>query len=310
MVPSPPTSPRASLRACLRAAALACLAALPSAARPQDSGALALSLVNEARAERGLPALRPSERLARVAEGHAEDMLARDYYAHASPEGDTARDRFLEAGGGPGRLVAENLARCEGCEGPEAERLRGFQSGWMQSPGHRANILGEGLRRFGLGFASGDGTSYAVQMFAGPGTPPGAAPGEAPERVGREEAAAEALEAIDAARAEEGRPPLEPSADLDAVARAAAERATLSAGELELPSDTFGLLPEGAEGWTGLAVSAATCGGCGAYRARGDAAHFAGRLAAGGGEADTHLGFALSADGAGGKTAVAVYGRR
>ena len=234
-----------------------------------------------------------------------------DYYAHASPEGDTVRDRFLEAGGDRGRVVAENLARCEGCPTPPgAERVRAFQSGWMQSPGHRANVLGEGLRRFGFGLASGAGTTLAVQVFAGPGTPPGAAPGEVPQRVGRDEAAAEALEAVNAARAEAGWPPLEASADLDAAARAAVRQATLAQGRLDLPADTFGLLREGAEGWTGLAASAATCGGCGPHRVRGDAAHFAERFSRDGSEEDTHMGFALRADGSGRKTAVAIHGRR
>ena len=288
------------------------LAAAAASAQPEDLDALALSLVNEARAEQGLPALESSRRLAAVAEGHAEDMLERDYYAHVSPEGADARDRFVDAGGGRWRVVAENLARCEGCETPPgAERVRGFQSGWMQSPGHRENILAEGLDRFGFGLASEDGATFAVQMFAGPGTPPGAASGEAPERVSPEQAGTEALEAVLAARAEAGLPPLEASEALDAAARAAAERATPVEEGLELPEDPFGLLPEGAEGWTGLAVSAETCGGCGAHPARGDAAHFAERLAAQDGASEfTHFGFALDADGSGRKTAVAVYGRR
>ena len=301
----------------LRAAALACLAASPSLAQPQearpkDLDALALSLVNEARAEEGLPALERGGRLARVAQGHADDMLERDYYSHVTPEGETARDRFLDAGGGRERLVAENIARCEGCETPAGrERVRAFQSGWMQSPGHRANILREGVTRFGFGLASEDGETYAVQMFAGPGRPPEAAPGETPERVSRAQAAGEALETINAARAEEGEPPLELSDDLTAAARAAAEQATLGEDGLDLPTDTFGLLPEGAEGWTGLAISAATCGGCGAHPVRGDASHFAEGLRPEDGAREfTHLGFALDADGSGGKTAVAVYGQR
>ena len=299
--------------------ALACAAALPCAAQPtepDDPAALALSLVNEARAEEGLPALERGARVSEAAQAHAEDMLARGYYDHVSPEGETARDRFLDAGGGRGPVVAENIARCEGCPTPPGtERVRGFQSGWMQSPGHRENILAEGLDRFGFGLAAedgaGEGKTYAVQMFAGPGTPPGAAPGQAPERVGPEEAAEAALEALNADRAERGLEPLTLSEDLSAAARAAARGATLAEGRLELPGDVFGLLPEGAEGWTGLAVSAESCGGCGSYPVAGDAAHFAPRLAAEeGAEAFTHLGFALAADGTGRKTAVAIHGRR
>ena len=299
----------------LRLLPLVCLVgltALPSSAQPEDPDALALSLVNEARAAEGLPALEPGDRLGRVAQGHAEDMLERGYYDHVSPEGEAPRDRFLDAGGGSGPVVAENIARCEGCETPAGpERVRGFQSGWMQSPGHRENILAQGLTRFGFGLASEGERTFAVQMFAGPGTPPHLEPGEAPEPVGRDEAEAEALEAIDAARAEDGRAPLEASGDLAAAARTAARQATLTGDDLTLPDDLFALLPEGAEGWTGLAVSAEACTGCGAGRARGDAARFAEGLLPSDGAAEfTHLGFALRADGTGRKIAVAVYGLR
>ena len=288
------------------------LIAAPAWSQPDDLGALALSLVNEVRAKEDLSTLAPSARLAEVAQGHAEDMLERGYYAHVSPEGDDAHDRFLEAGGAFGPVVAENLARCEGCETPAgAERVRSFQSGWMQSPGHRENVLAEGLSRFGFGLATGDGEVFAVQMFAGPGTPPHAAPGEAPEPLGPEETTAEALGALNAARSEAGRPPLEPSEALDQAARAAAREAGLSEDGLALAEDPFALLPEGAEGWMGLSISAEACTGCGARPVRGDAAHFAEGLAAGGEGGDfTHLGFAISADGTGRKTAVAVFGQR
>jgi hypothetical protein len=287
-------------------AALACVLALAGPARAQDLDALALSLVDEDRAAEGLPPLEPSTRLDEVARGHAEDMLERGYYDHVSPEGEDVRDRFLAAGGGRGPVVAENLARCEGCPTPPGpERVRDFQEGWMQSPGHRGNVLGRGLDRFGFGVASGDGVTLAVQVFAGPGTPPHAAPDAAP--VGRGEAAAEALEAVGAAR---GGPPLEASDALDAAAGEAARGAALDGDGLALPDDLFALLPEGAEGWTGLAIAAEACTGCGARRVRGDAAHFAGTLAEGAMDGATHMGFALHAEGTGLKIAVAVFGTR
>ena len=292
--------------------AAALLLTAPAVAQEGNLSELALSLVNEARAEEGLPSLGQGVALAEAAEAHAEDMLARDYYGHVSPEGQTARDRYLDAGGSQWRLVAENIAQCTGCETPaDADRVRAFQSGWMQSPGHRENILAPGLDRFGFGIASGDGRVYAVQMFAGPGTAPGAEPGVRAARVGNEELRSAALQAVNETRRDAGQSSLEMSADLNALARTLAERATLDGEELVLPGDTFGLLPEGASGWTGLAVSAEACGGCGAYPAEGDGAHFAPNLLpAGDPAAFTHMGFALWADGEGRKIAVGVFGQR
>ena len=189
----------------LRTMSLAALLALPVSAQQGDFASLALSLVNDAREDEGQSTLQPGPQLAEAAKLHAADMLERHYYGHVSPEGANARDRFLEAGGSRWQVVAENIARCEGCETPIGpEQVRSFQSGWMQSPGHRENILAHGVERFGFGVAAADGAVYAVQMFAGPGTPPGAAEGGASEPVPPEKAADAALETVNNERAADG----------------------------------------------------------------------------------------------------------
>ena len=286
------------------------LFAAPSAAQDRDLAKTALSLVNEARAAEGLTALELEPALMNAAQAHADDMLARDYYSHQSPEGEGVRGRFLDAGGSQWNLVAENIASCVGCEGAGAERVRGFQSGWMQSPGHRENILMPGLDGFGFGMAAEAGTVYAVQTFAGPGTSPGVSEGSAgPAEL--ERVRSDALEAVNAARRQAGKPPLEASGELAALAEAIAERVTMEGESLSMPRDPFALLPEGAGGWTGLAVSAAACTGCGASPAAGDGAHFGGQLAAPeDARGFTRFGFALTANGEGRKIAVGVFGRR
>jgi uncharacterized protein YkwD len=157
---------------------LAVLLALAGAAAAQeDHGALALELVNEARQAEGLEPLTSVETLAATAKAHAEDMLARDYYAHVSPEGETVRDRFLAEGGSEWRLVAENIAMCRGCPTPPgADRVRAFQRGWMESPEHREAILDPGLAAFGFAMTWGEGVAYGVQTFAGPGQSRGGDP--------------------------------------------------------------------------------------------------------------------------------------
>ncbi|MEX0760457.1 MAG: CAP domain-containing protein, partial [Tistlia sp.] len=162
------------------------LAAAPAAAL--DTGELAalreraLSLVNEARQVEGLAPLEAGDSLAAAAQKHAEDMALRDYYAHASPEGETVRDRFRTEGGSDWQLVAENIATCRRCEPPPDEtRVQAFHEGWMDSPPHRENILAPGLTRFGFGIAGTERQTYAVQTFAGPGQPRGLAAGAAAE---------------------------------------------------------------------------------------------------------------------------------
>jgi uncharacterized protein YkwD len=137
-----------------------------------------LALVNEERDARGLGTLQLEDDLNEAALAHAQDMLERRYFAHTSPEGENVLDRFLEAGGEDGRVVRENLSNCEGCrERPDIAAVEQMHEGWMDSPGHRANILAEGLNGFGFAVVQNeDGRRYGVQTFAGPGMPRGEAP--------------------------------------------------------------------------------------------------------------------------------------
>jgi uncharacterized protein YkwD len=137
-----------------------------------------LALVNEERSARGLGTLQLEEDLNEAALAHAEDMLDRRYFAHTSPEGENVLDRYLEAGGDEGRVVRENMSQCEGCrERPDIAAVEQMHEGWMNSPGHRANILAEGLNGFGFAVVQDeDGRRYGVQTFAGPGMPRGEAP--------------------------------------------------------------------------------------------------------------------------------------
>lgn len=128
----------------------------------------ALSLVNQTRRERGLAALSLTGPLNAAAQSHAEDMARRGYYAHFSPEGEDALGRYRANGGQRYRIVAENIANCGGCPVPPTEeRVRRFHSDWMNSPGHRKNILRSGVENFGFGIAAANGRIYAVQTFAG-----------------------------------------------------------------------------------------------------------------------------------------------
>ena len=286
--------------------AMALTSAAQEAADPGPLREHTLELVNAARAEAEVPPLKLAPVLTDAAQGHADDMLARDFYAHVAPGGETPSDRYRAAGGSRWSLSGENIARCTGCAPPpDVARVEAFHKGLMQSPGHRENILDTGFDRFGFGIAAGPDETYAVQTFAGPGEP------DAGSRLDAAGARAAALEEANRGRQDEGLEPLEPSAALDAVAERVLE-ARLSGRDL--PEDVFGLLPEGASGWIGLSVRSASRGGSGDALSRGDVATFVERLMEGGaavdGERESHLGFAAAAQDDGRNVAVAVFGAR
>lgn len=114
-----------------------------------------LAEVNAQRKKAGVPPLGANALLDRAAQRHAEDMLARGYFAHESPARKTVRERAREAGY-DWRAVGENIA--EG-QFTVDEVMRT----WMDSPGHRRNILDPDFRELGVGLALGrSGSGYRV----------------------------------------------------------------------------------------------------------------------------------------------------
>src|SRR3954453_2918317 len=132
----------------------------------------ALCLVNQERTSRGLKPLRANRRLAKAARSHAADMNSRGYFSHDSTNGGTFVDRIRKAGYVPARVfpsLGEDLAWGSGTLGTPREIV----AGWMNSPGHRANILDPTFREGGMGVAFGDpgagadGTTYALDFGSG-----------------------------------------------------------------------------------------------------------------------------------------------
>lgn len=310
----------------LMPAIVAALVLSISPAAAQETGELeslrseALSLVNNARSQHALDPLELGESLNQAAQAHAEDMLESDYYSHVSPEGETVKDRYLDHGGNRWKLVAENIATCDGCPTtPTVERVRSFQEGWMNSPPHRENILKEGLESFGFGIVGGgSGRIYAVQTFAGPGTPAGLQTGEEPVVLSPDELPEEAVRVVNRQRERDGLARFETSEALNQVASQLLPSNGPEGQLIDRRDDLFSLLPDDQAGrWRKLNVLAAGCGGCGSTATAADVRHFADQwlnnpqnertlLAAN----LSHLGFAMHVDGAGRKVAVAVAGQR
>lgn len=152
---------------------------------PQALRERSLELVNRERGAKALNRLELEGALNEAALAHAKDMLKRDYFAHTSPKGGTVLDRYIESGGDRGRVVRENLSNCKGCQRPpDVSAVEEMHRGWMNSPGHRANILAEGLTDFGFAVVQDNkGNRYGVQTFAGPGTPRGERQGESVKTI-------------------------------------------------------------------------------------------------------------------------------
>ena len=116
-----------------------------------------IRLVNEVRRENGLKALTANWELSRVARYKSQDMLNKGYFSHTSPTYGTPF-QMIKAFGLSFRTAGENIAR--GYPTPQA-----VVNGWMNSSGHRANILNASYTQIGVGYvAQGD---YWTQMFIG-----------------------------------------------------------------------------------------------------------------------------------------------
>ncbi len=114
-------------------------------------------LVNAERAKRGLKALGHNWQLSRVARYKSEDMRDKGYFSHTSPTYGSPF-QMIKSFGISYRTAGENIAR--GQQTPAA-----VVSAWMNSSGHRANILNSSFTEIGVGYvASG---RYWTQLFIG-----------------------------------------------------------------------------------------------------------------------------------------------
>lgn len=126
--------------------------------RDQAAAADVFDRLNRARIDDGLAPLAWSDALSEVAAGHAFDMYTNGYFAHTSPSTGGLADR-LRMASIPYRVAGENLAL--------AASPGDVHRGLMDSPGHRANILGADYRRVGVAVVAGPLGLMTVQVFTG-----------------------------------------------------------------------------------------------------------------------------------------------
>jgi uncharacterized protein YkwD len=117
--------------------------------------------VNNARDENRVPQLCWKENLASEARRHAGNMAARRFFSHEDPKrGEISRR--LDTSGINWNRCAENIYREQGLENPAEDAVKE----WLESSGHRKNMLDRGFSDTGVGVAAqADGTIYVVQVF-------------------------------------------------------------------------------------------------------------------------------------------------
>lgn len=142
----------------------------PPSARPRSTTAQAggntayeaqvLQIVNTERAKAGCRPLAYNAKLRAAAYKHSADMAARDYFSHDTPEGVSFATRITNEGY-RWSAAAENIAK--GQRTPDD-----VMRAWMNSPGHRANILNCNLKDLGVGLAYEGRTAVWTQDFGTP----------------------------------------------------------------------------------------------------------------------------------------------
>jgi uncharacterized protein YkwD len=112
-----------------------------------------LTLINNHRAQNGLPALTRAGQLDTAARNHSQDMATRGFFSHNNPDGKTPRDRIVATGYSCTSWTGENIAA--GYSSAEAAF-----NGWKNSSGHNANMLRPEFDTIGIGVYYLAGSSY------------------------------------------------------------------------------------------------------------------------------------------------------
>ncbi|HEX8202724.1 MAG TPA: CAP domain-containing protein, partial [Isosphaeraceae bacterium] len=171
----------------------------PEPAAPDPMAPALLERHNRERAEAKKPPLALDAKLSAAARIHARDMAEHGKMAHEGSDGSKPAER-IKRQGYHYRRVGENVAYGQ----PTAARV---MQGWMNSPHHRDNILGDFAEMGAARVEDAQGTPYWCVTFGTPWPRPDPA-----------RASAALVEAINAARAEAKKPPLEPDATLEDAA--------------------------------------------------------------------------------------------
>lgn len=127
---------------------------VPAADNVAAINQVTLCLLNEQRAAAGVAALTQNPALANASAAYSQRMVAEGFFSHQSPDGGVLVQRLTSArylNGGEDWVVGENIGWGQG----PLSTPRSMVNAWMNSPGHRSNVLSADYREIGLGLALG-----------------------------------------------------------------------------------------------------------------------------------------------------------
>lgn len=163
---APPTATQAPSQTATKVVATSTTVSSGSGCEVAGNGSFesqVVALINQERSANGLPALKANSKLTGAARGHSQDMACNGFFNHVSPSSGDPSDRIWDAGYSFS-WMGENIAAGYGSAAETVE-------GWMNSPGHRANILSANFTEIGIGYAYLAGSpfgSYITAVFAAP----------------------------------------------------------------------------------------------------------------------------------------------
>ncbi|OCQ98872.1 hypothetical protein BCD64_22765 [Nostoc sp. MBR 210] len=132
----------------------------PASAKIADMEAAVRQGINKVRQENRLPPLQNNDKLTQVARNYSRQMAQQKFFSHTGADGSTLKDR-ISAGRISYLMVGENLFTCTNVPQPVPAAIKG----WMNSPGHRANILRPVFQETGVGIWRVGNTYYMTQLF-------------------------------------------------------------------------------------------------------------------------------------------------
>src|SRR5215213_968850 len=134
----------------------------PSADEIPDLEKLAFALINQKRAENGLPPLAWSDEVAKLARLHSENMVKFNFFSHKGMDGKMVDGRADSLGLTRWTAMGENIAYNRGFKNP----IETAVEKWMLSPTHRENLLNDSWKETAVGIAvTDDGTFFFTQVF-------------------------------------------------------------------------------------------------------------------------------------------------
>lgn len=120
------------------------------------------NLINKQRVAMGLPILKWSDEVAKIARVHSENMAKYRFFSHEDLDGLQVNDRADALGVSNWRSIGENIAYNQGYDHPGEFAVER----WLQSPGHKENLLNNRWKETGIGVAvSKDKRYYFTQVF-------------------------------------------------------------------------------------------------------------------------------------------------